>query len=70
MNSFGMLNRRIGAKFFRTTELLKSNRSSKKVKILFSNKQDWEWMIRQGFEHTNHEIEFIARISLKNWKNP
>jgi hypothetical protein len=69
MNSLGTLNRRINNEIFRISELFQSNISSKKVKILFSNKQDWEWMIRQGFEGTLHKLEFndIHLVDINNY---
>lgn len=60
---------KINNTIFRVYQLFLSRVFSKrKMKILFSNKQDWERTIKKGFQFTPHEIKFGA-LSTENIKD-
>jgi hypothetical protein len=67
-NAYPIYSNFINDTFLRFKRLESRLLSKQKIKILFSNKEDWKSEILRGFESTNHEIAFDD-FSSSNFKD-
>ncbi len=64
------LSARLTNKFFLLYKISQSYvLPGRKMKILFSNREDWQYVIQKGFQSTRHEIVFadLAEASLQDY---